>query len=65
MPTHSAQTVPEPKTMPPNLPKHELSLFLSRELFDFALDEIGINFGEFGEELRSGPVVTFKTRRRR
>ena len=43
----------------------EQSLFLVYKLFDFVLDGIGIDIGRFGEELRAGYVVTFKTRRRR
>ena len=45
----------------------EQSLFLvyMYKLFDFALDGIGIDIGRFGEELRAGYVVTFKTGRRR
>ena len=43
----------------------EQSLFPARELFDFVLDGIGIDIGRFGEELRAGYVVTFKTGRRR
>ena len=43
----------------------EQSLFLVYKLFDFVLDGIGTDIGRFGEELRSGWGVTFKTRRRR
>ena len=48
-----------------NLQKFELSLFHSRELFNFALDEVGTIRTLVREELRPSKVVSFKAERRR
>ena len=49
----------------PHLQKFELSLFHSRELFNFALDEVGTIRTLVREELRPSKVVSFKAERRR